>query len=218
MVKFKFFYIERFYTSLDCGSWFFPFFGRVVQKNITLFCRFICSQTLFNNHMTAVMLKVLPSFFTNHSKTAFSSATTDERNIQTKEYYIAHHDDKMCFLPICRYHNILTGVNRELLQKNGRILLQLPPRRLSIYTFQVSIQGRDCCRQRSICWKYTEGSSFSSNKSDKWKVCQDSRENRILRRNFRNHLLSSFRKTISTQTKELVFADRIEKLKNLKSI
>ena len=36
----------------------------------------------------------------------------------SKEYYIARHDDKMCFLPNCRFHNILLGnINKELLQK-----------------------------------------------------------------------------------------------------
>ena len=35
----------------------------------------------------------------------------------SKEYCIARRDDKMCFLPICRYHIILIGNIQELLQK-----------------------------------------------------------------------------------------------------
>ena len=35
----------------------------------------------------------------------------------SKEYCIARHDDKICFLPNCRYHIILIGNIEELLQK-----------------------------------------------------------------------------------------------------
>ena len=35
----------------------------------------------------------------------------------SKEYCIARHDDKVCFLPNCRYHTILVGNIKELLQK-----------------------------------------------------------------------------------------------------
>ena len=68
--------------------------------------------------MAAVMLQVIPSFYTNCSKNSlFISANTYENFIVVKEYCIAHHDDKMCFLPKCRYHIILIGYIKELLQK-----------------------------------------------------------------------------------------------------
>ena len=35
----------------------------------------------------------------------------------SKDYCIAHHDDKMCILANCRYHIFLVGNNEELLQK-----------------------------------------------------------------------------------------------------
>ena len=37
--------------------------------------------------------------------------------IVSEENCIARHDDKMCFLPNCRYHIILIGDIKELLQK-----------------------------------------------------------------------------------------------------
>ena len=68
--------------------------------------------------MSAVMLQVIPSFYTNYSKNSlFISANTYEKFIVSKEYCIANHDDKMCFLPNCRYHNILIGNIKDLLQK-----------------------------------------------------------------------------------------------------
>ena len=68
--------------------------------------------------MAAVMLEMTPRFYTNYSKNSLLiSANTYEKYIVSKEYCIAHHDDKIFFLPICRYHNILIGNIKELLQK-----------------------------------------------------------------------------------------------------
>ena len=68
--------------------------------------------------MAAVMLQVIPSFYTNYSKNSlFISANTYEKYIVSKEYCVAGHDDKMCLLPNCSYHIILIGNIKELLQK-----------------------------------------------------------------------------------------------------
>ena len=65
--------------------------------------------------MAAVMLQVIPSFYTNYSKNKlFISAYTYQKFIVSKEYCIARHDENMCFLPNCRYHIILTGNIKEL--------------------------------------------------------------------------------------------------------
>ena len=64
------------------------------------------------------MLQVIPSFYTNFSKNSlFVSANTYEKYTVSKEYCIARHDDKMCFLPNCRFHIILIGNIKELPQK-----------------------------------------------------------------------------------------------------
>ena len=68
--------------------------------------------------MAAVMLQVIPSFYTNYSKNSrFISANTYEKYIVSKEYCIARHDDKVCFLTNCRYHINLIGKIKDLLQK-----------------------------------------------------------------------------------------------------
>ena len=67
--------------------------------------------------MADVMLQAIPSFYRNYSKNSlFIFANTYEKYIVSKEYCIARHDDKMCFLYNCRYH-ILIGNIEELLQK-----------------------------------------------------------------------------------------------------
>ena len=77
--------------------------------------------------MAAVMLQVIPSFYTNYSKTTlFNSAQTYEKQILSKEYCIARHDDKMCFLPKGRYHIVLIGNIEELLQKLDAFCFNYP--------------------------------------------------------------------------------------------
>ena len=68
--------------------------------------------------MAVVRLQVIPSFLTNCSKSSpIPSANSIEKYIVSKECCIARHDDKICFLPNCRYHIILIGNIKELLQK-----------------------------------------------------------------------------------------------------
>ena len=62
------------------------------------------------------MLQVIPIFYTNDPKNSlFTSANTYEKYIVSKEHCIARHEDKICFLPNCRYHNNLIGKIKELL-------------------------------------------------------------------------------------------------------
>ena len=68
--------------------------------------------------MAAVMLQVIPSFYTIYSKNSlFISANTYENYIVSKEDCIVRHDDKICILPNCRYHILLIGNIKELLRK-----------------------------------------------------------------------------------------------------
>ena len=166
--------------------------------------------------MAAVMLQVIPSFFTNYSKISlFISANTYWKNIVNKEYCIAGHDDKMCFLPNCRYHIILIGNIEELLQK--------------LDAFCFNYQHVDCLY---ILFKYRfsdkiviKGGQIFDNLQRTVHFNQQSRgvdrlpsiaKKRLLRKKYKKHSLSSFQKTKSTQTSGSVFADRIEQVKKTK--
>ena len=68
--------------------------------------------------MAAVLLQNTPSIYANFSKNSlFIPANTYEKCIVSKEYCIARHDDKLCFLPNCKYHILLIGDIEDLLQK-----------------------------------------------------------------------------------------------------
>ena len=67
--------------------------------------------------MAPVISQLIPRFYKNYSTNSlFNSANTYEKTIVSVEYYNARHDDKMYFLPNCRYHIILKGDIKELLQ------------------------------------------------------------------------------------------------------
>ena len=68
--------------------------------------------------MAAIMLQSIPSFYARISeKSRFFSATTYENYIACKDYCIAHHNEKTCFLPACENHIVILGNVRGLLKK-----------------------------------------------------------------------------------------------------
>ena len=94
------------------------FFARFIQKVIVSFISDSFVQKRRNNQMAAVTLQVIPSFYKNYSKNSLSiSANTYENYISSKEYCFARHDEKMCFLPTCKYHISIIGNIKDLLQK-----------------------------------------------------------------------------------------------------
>ena len=72
----------------------------------------------------------MPSFNTNFSEKRFISARTYEKHIVCTDYCIAHHDNKSCCLPACKYHIMLLGNVEEL------------PKRLDKFSF--TYQHVDC--------------------------------------------------------------------------
>ena len=165
--------------------------------------------------MAAVMLQVTPSIYTNLPKNnLLISANTYEKDIVIKDYFIARHDDKMWFLPNCRYHTILIGKIKEFLQKMD--------------AFCFNYQHVDCLYTLS---KYRfsgkiviKSGQFFDNSQRAVHFNQQNRgvvrmpsfaKKRLLRKKYRKPLLSSFQKTKSTLTSGLVFLHMIEKHKKL---
>ena len=64
------------------------------------------------------MLQAIPSFHAKFlERGLFISATTYEKYIFCNDNCIAHHDDKTCLLPACKYHVLLLGEIEDLLHK-----------------------------------------------------------------------------------------------------
>ena len=93
------------------------FFGRFVQK-VTVPCfsdSFVQKTTQQSDGSCKVRSDSQVSY--KLFNLFFISAKTYEKDFVNEEHCIARHNDKMCFLPNCRYHIILIGDIKQLLQK-----------------------------------------------------------------------------------------------------
>ena len=166
--------------------------------------------------MAAIMLQSIPSFYTKLlEKSFFISASTYEKNIVCTDYCIAHHDDKTCFLPACKYHILPLGNFDELLKKLDTVcftyqhvdcLYTLLKYRFSGKVFAKSGQKFDNVQRAVDFNQRNKGVDRMPSVAKK----------RLLRKKYKNHLFSSFRKAKTTQTSGSVFAERIEKVKKTK--
>ena len=66
--------------------------------------------------MAAIMLQTIPSSYAKISeKSLLICATTYEKyKVVCRDYCIAHHNEKTCFLPAFNYHIVLPGNAQEL--------------------------------------------------------------------------------------------------------
>ena len=166
--------------------------------------------------MAAVMLQVIPCFYTNYSKSSlFISANTYEKYTVSKEYCIAGHDDKMCFLPNCRYHIILIGNIKELLQKLDAFCSNYQHVDCLYTLFKYRFSGKIVVKSGQLFDNLQRAVHFNKQNRGVDRMPSIAKK-RLLRKKYKKHLLSSFQKTKSTQTSGSVFADRIEHVKRTK--
>ena len=166
-----------------------------------------------NNQMAAVMLKKNLSFYTNFSKNRFfNSASTFGKYFVSKEYCITRHDDRMCFLPNCRYQNILMGNIKELLQKLDAFCFKYQHVNCLYNLFKYRFSGKIVVKCGQIFDKMQRAVHFNQQNRG-IDTMPSIAKKRLLRKKYKKHLLSSFRKTKSTQTSGPFFADRIEQVK-----
>ena len=164
----------------------------------------------------AVMLQVIPGFYTNYSKNSlFISANTYENCIVSKEYCNAGHDDKMCFLPKCRYHIILIGKIEELLQKLDAFFFNYQHVDCLYTFFKYPFSEKIVIKNGQIFDNLQRAVHFNQQNRGVDRMPSIAKR-RLLRKNYKKHLLSSFQKTKSTQTSGSVYADKIELVKKTK--
>ena len=166
--------------------------------------------------MAAVMLQVIPSFYTNYSKNSlFISANTYVKHIVCKEYFIGRHDDKMCFLPNFRYHIILIGNIKELLQKLDAFCFNYHYVDCLYTLFEYRFSGKIVVESGKIFDNLQRAVHFNQQTRGVEKMPSIAKK-RLSRKKYKKHSFSSFQETKSTQTSGSVFADRIEQVKKTK--
>ena len=196
------------------------FFGRFVQKVlVSCFSDSFAQKTTQQKRdqwMAAVKLQVIPSFYTIYSKNSlFISANTYEKYIVSKQYCIARQDDKMCFLPNCRYHIILIGNIKELLQKLDAFCFNYQHMDCLYTLFKYGFSGKIVLKSGQLFDNLQRAVHFNQQYRGVERMPSIAKKI-LLRKKFKKHWLSSFRKTKSTQTSGSAFADGIEQVKKTK--
>ena len=162
------------------------------------------------------MLQVIPCFYKNYSKSSlFLSANTYEKNVVSKEYCIARHNDKMCFLPFCRCHIILIGNIKDLLQKMDALCFKYQHVDCLYRLFKYRFNGKTVVNSGQLFDKLQRTVKFNQQNRGMDRMPSIAKK-RLLRKKYKKLSLSSFQNTKSAQTSGSVFADTIEQVKKTK--
>ena len=163
--------------------------------------------------MAAIMLQTIPSFYAKISeKSLFISATTYEKYIVCKDYCIAHHNEKTCFLPACKYHIVLLGNVQELLKKLDTFCFTYQHVDCLFTLFKYRFSGKVIAKSGQVFDNVQRAVDFNHRNKGVDRMLSIAKK-RLLRKKYKKHLFSSFQKTKTTQTSGSVFAERIEKVK-----
>ena len=165
--------------------------------------------------MAAIMLQTIPSFYTKLSEKSLSiSVNTYEIYIVCKDYCIAHHDDKTCFLPSCKYHILLLGNVGELLKKLDTYCFTYQHVGCLYTLFKYRFCGKIFAKSGQVFDNVQRAVDFNQRNKGVDRMPSIAKK-KLLRKKYKTHLFSSFQKTKLTQTGGSVFAERIEKSKRL---
>ena len=166
--------------------------------------------------MAAIMLQTIPSFYAKISeKSLFISATTFEKYIVCKDYCISHHDDKTCFLRACKCHIILLKNVEELLKKLDTFCFTYQHVDCLYTLFKYRFSGKVIAKSGQVFDNVQRAVDFNQRNKGVDRMPSIAKK-RLLRKNYKKHLFSSFQKTKSTQTVGSFFAERNEKVKKTK--
>ena len=166
--------------------------------------------------MEAIMLQSIPSFYAKISeKSLFISATTFEKYIVCKDYCIAHHNEKTCFLPACKYHIVLLGNVQELLMKLDSFCFTYQHVDCLYTIFKYRFSGKVIAKSGQVFDNVQRAVDFNHRNKGVDRMPNIAKK-RLLRKKYKKHFFSSFQKTKTTQTSGSVFAERIEKVKKTK--
>ena len=166
--------------------------------------------------MAAILLQSIPSFYAKNSeKSLFISATTYEKYIVCKDYCIAHHNEKTCFVPACKYHIVLLGNVQELRKKLDSFCFTYQHVDCLYTLFKNRFSGKVIAKSGPVFDNVQRAVDFNHRKRRVDRKPSIAKK-RLLRKKYKKHLFSSFQKTKATKTSGSVFAERNEKVKKTK--
>ena len=162
--------------------------------------------------MAAIMLQTIPSFSAKISeKSLFISATTYEKYIVCKDYCIAHHNEKTCFLPACKYYIVLLRNVRELLKKLDTFCFTYQHVDCLYTFFKYRFSGKVIAKSGQVFDNVQRAVDFNHRNKGLDRMPSIAKK-RLLRKKYKKHLFSSIQKTKTTQTSGSLIPERIEKV------
>ena len=167
--------------------------------------------------MAAFMLQTIPSFYskTSERKSLFNSANTYEKHIVCKDYCIAHHDEKTCFLPACKHHIILLGEIEELLHKLDTFCFTYQHVDCLYTLFEYRVSEKFIANSGKVFDNVQRAIAFNQKNRGVDKMPSITKK-RLMRKKSKQHFMSTLQRNKSTQTSGSMFAERIEKAKKNK--
>ena len=131
--------------------------------------------------MAAIMLQTIPSFYAKISeKSLFISATTYEKYIVCKDYCIAYHNDKTCFLHACIYHIVLLGNVQELLKKLDAFCFTNQHVDCLYTLFKYPFSGKVIAKNGQV-FDNVQGAVDFNHRNKRWTECRALKKKRLLR-------------------------------------
>ena len=165
--------------------------------------------------MAAITLQTIPSFYAKLSEKSPSiSANTYEKNIVCKDSCIAHHYDKTCFLPSCKYHILLLGNVEELLKKLDTFCFTYQHVDCLYTLFKYRFSGKVIAKRGQVFDNVQRAVDFNQRNKGVDRKPSIAKK-RLLREKYKKHLFSSFQKTKTTRPVVQCLQNELKKLKRL---
>ena len=166
--------------------------------------------------MAAIRLQTIPSFYAKISeKSLFISATTYEKYIVWKDYSIAHHNEKTCFLPACKYHIVLLGNVQELLKKLDTFCFTYQHVHCLYTLFKYRFSGKVIAKSGQVFDNVQRAVDFNHRNKGVDRMAIIAKRH-SWGKSTKNICSAPFKRQKQRQTSGSVFAERIEKIKKTK--
>ena len=147
-------------------------------------------------------------------KSLFISANTYEKFIVCKDYCIAHHNEKTCFLPACKYHIVLLGNVQELLKKLDSFCFTYQHVDCLYTLFKYRFSGKVIAKSGQVFDNVERAVDFSQRNKGVDRMPSIAKK-RLLTKKYKKHLFSSFQKTKQLRPVVQSLQKELKKLKRL---
>ena len=161
------------------------------------------------------MLQIICFFYRKISeKSLLISAKTYEKYIVCKDYCIAYHDDKTCFLPACKYHIILLGNGEELLMKLDTFCFTYQHVDCLYTLFKYRFSGKFIVKSGQVFDNVQRAVDFNHRNKGVNRMPSIAKK-RLLRKKYKKYLFSSFKRQKQRRPKVQCLQKELKKSKRI---